>query len=345
MAVWFSSGIGLSRFVRPVLGVSAPVLVVVGLLALLVWPWENERGVELKDRFERRSDLSRIAPGQFQRRATASASSLSSATRTTGRPDAMSSSSRPRRVPSRSPPRAADGSRSKMTAAISSSTEANATRKTSRRARRLCLDTTRPASMPSSAARSTHSPCPGTTIGLGGQFRTAGDGADPATGRCTARTWRRSTLPPASRRTGTHDERRRRGRHRRRLAGVRERRFTTVNVLQRLARGARPARGLRHEPRQRDGVEPGRPQRRRAGALPSPARPCSRVARSPVRCRQPNPAVIRNRLVAFDADAWATPGRPVPGTRTPATSTRSTWAPCSPSTSSADVAVDGSFHR
>ena len=66
MAVWFSSGIGLSRFVRPVLGVSAPVLVVVGLLALLVWPWENERGVELKDRFERRSDLSRIAPGQFQ---------------------------------------------------------------------------------------------------------------------------------------------------------------------------------------------------------------------------------------------------------------------------------------
>jgi lipopolysaccharide export system permease protein len=66
MAIWFSSGIGLTRFVRPVLGVSAPVLVVVGLLALVIWPWENERGVELKDRFERRSDLSRIAPGQFQ---------------------------------------------------------------------------------------------------------------------------------------------------------------------------------------------------------------------------------------------------------------------------------------
>jgi lipopolysaccharide export system permease protein len=66
MAIWFSSGIGLSRFVRPVLRVSAPVLVVVGLLALIVWPWENERGVELKERFERRSDLSRVAPGQFQ---------------------------------------------------------------------------------------------------------------------------------------------------------------------------------------------------------------------------------------------------------------------------------------
>lgn len=66
MAIWFSCGVGLGRFVRPVLMVSWPVLIVVGVLALLVWPWQNERGVELKDRFERRSDLSRVAPGQFQ---------------------------------------------------------------------------------------------------------------------------------------------------------------------------------------------------------------------------------------------------------------------------------------
>jgi len=39
---------------------------VVGLLALFVWPWQNQRSVELKERFERRSDLSRVAPGQFQ---------------------------------------------------------------------------------------------------------------------------------------------------------------------------------------------------------------------------------------------------------------------------------------
>jgi lipopolysaccharide export system permease protein len=31
-----------------------------------VWPWVNLRSVELRDRFERRSDLSRVAPGQFQ---------------------------------------------------------------------------------------------------------------------------------------------------------------------------------------------------------------------------------------------------------------------------------------
>lgn len=66
MTIWFASGVGLTRFVRPVLRVSWPVLLVVALLALFVWPWQNQRSVELKERFERRSDLSRVAPGQFQ---------------------------------------------------------------------------------------------------------------------------------------------------------------------------------------------------------------------------------------------------------------------------------------
>jgi len=66
MTIWFASGVGLTRFVRPVLRTSWPVLLVIALLALFVWPWVNQRGAELKDRFERRSDLSRVAPGQFQ---------------------------------------------------------------------------------------------------------------------------------------------------------------------------------------------------------------------------------------------------------------------------------------
>ncbi len=66
MTIWFASGVGLSRFVRPVLRTSWPVLLVIGALALFVWPWVNQRAAELKDRFERRSDISRVAPGQFQ---------------------------------------------------------------------------------------------------------------------------------------------------------------------------------------------------------------------------------------------------------------------------------------
>lgn len=66
MAIWFASGVGLSRFVRPVLQVSWPVLLVVALLVLFVWPWVNQRSNEMRERFEQRSDLSRVAPGQFQ---------------------------------------------------------------------------------------------------------------------------------------------------------------------------------------------------------------------------------------------------------------------------------------
>ena len=66
MTIWFASGIGIGRFVRPVLRTSWPVLLVVLVMAVFVWPWVNQKSAELRDRFERRSDLSRVTPGQFQ---------------------------------------------------------------------------------------------------------------------------------------------------------------------------------------------------------------------------------------------------------------------------------------
>lgn len=66
MVVWFASGVARPRFVRPVLRMAWPVLLVVALLALFVWPWVNQQKVEMVERFERRSDLARVAPGQFQ---------------------------------------------------------------------------------------------------------------------------------------------------------------------------------------------------------------------------------------------------------------------------------------
>ena len=66
MVIWFASGIGLARFVKPVLRTAWPVLLVVALLALFVWPWVNQQGVDLRTRFESRSDLARVAPGSFQ---------------------------------------------------------------------------------------------------------------------------------------------------------------------------------------------------------------------------------------------------------------------------------------
>jgi lipopolysaccharide export system permease protein len=66
MAIWFASGVGLSRFVRPVLRTSWPVLLVIALLLLFVWPWGNRSSQDLRDRYQQRSDLSRVAPGVFQ---------------------------------------------------------------------------------------------------------------------------------------------------------------------------------------------------------------------------------------------------------------------------------------
>jgi lipopolysaccharide export system permease protein len=66
MAIWFSSGIALTRFIAPVLRVSWPVLLVVAVLVLLVWPWGNRSSAELRERYEQRSDLSRVSPGVFQ---------------------------------------------------------------------------------------------------------------------------------------------------------------------------------------------------------------------------------------------------------------------------------------
>ena len=66
MVIWFASGQGLGRFVRPVLRMAWPVLAVSAALLLLVWPWGNRSSVELRSRYEQRTDLSRVAPGVFQ---------------------------------------------------------------------------------------------------------------------------------------------------------------------------------------------------------------------------------------------------------------------------------------
>lgn len=66
MVIWFGSGRGVLHLVRPVLAFAWPVLVAVTVLTLWVWPWANRQIDQLTDRYERRGDLERVAPGQFQ---------------------------------------------------------------------------------------------------------------------------------------------------------------------------------------------------------------------------------------------------------------------------------------
>jgi lipopolysaccharide export system permease protein len=70
MVIWFSAGRGLSALVKPLLGFAWPVLLVIALLSLVIWPWANQQTQELKDRYGKRGDLERVAPGQFQESAS-----------------------------------------------------------------------------------------------------------------------------------------------------------------------------------------------------------------------------------------------------------------------------------
>jgi lipopolysaccharide export system permease protein len=66
MIIWFASGRSLGGFLGPVLRFSWPILLVITLMVLFVWPWANQQTADLRDRFSNRGDLQRVAPGQFQ---------------------------------------------------------------------------------------------------------------------------------------------------------------------------------------------------------------------------------------------------------------------------------------
>lgn len=72
MVIWLASGRGLRSFLKPMLRFAWPMLLVISLLVLVVWPWSNQQISELKERFERRGDLERVSPGQFQESASGS---------------------------------------------------------------------------------------------------------------------------------------------------------------------------------------------------------------------------------------------------------------------------------
>lgn len=65
MVVWFSSGLSLKSWLRPVLMAVLPAAVLVGVLTLLASPWSQKQIADYRLRFEQRSDVSRVTPGQF----------------------------------------------------------------------------------------------------------------------------------------------------------------------------------------------------------------------------------------------------------------------------------------
>ncbi|MGZ8199122.1 MAG: LptF/LptG family permease [Burkholderiales bacterium] len=66
MVVWFSSGLGLTRWVRPVLSFALPLVFVIALLSLVLSPWAVGRSEDLRRLMDSRDDVSAIVPGVFR---------------------------------------------------------------------------------------------------------------------------------------------------------------------------------------------------------------------------------------------------------------------------------------
>ena len=65
MVVWFASGLSLKDWIRPVLRCAVPVSIIIAVLTLFASPWAYRQISEYRQRFEQRSDLSKVTAGQF----------------------------------------------------------------------------------------------------------------------------------------------------------------------------------------------------------------------------------------------------------------------------------------
>jgi lipopolysaccharide export system permease protein len=65
MTVWFTSGLSIAAWVKPVLQFAVPVALVCGLLSLLVSPWAQSQSIEYQRLLESRDEVSMVSPGVF----------------------------------------------------------------------------------------------------------------------------------------------------------------------------------------------------------------------------------------------------------------------------------------
>jgi len=66
MVVWFCTGIGLTRWIRPLLWYAVPVVAVIALLSLVLTPWALHKADEFKSKLESRDDVTAATPGMFR---------------------------------------------------------------------------------------------------------------------------------------------------------------------------------------------------------------------------------------------------------------------------------------
>lgn len=66
MAIWFSAGVPLTAWMRPVLRFALPIVLVIAVLSLFLSPWALGKRADYQERMDQRDDVARVSPGAFK---------------------------------------------------------------------------------------------------------------------------------------------------------------------------------------------------------------------------------------------------------------------------------------
>jgi lipopolysaccharide export system permease protein len=66
MVVWFSCGMSLTQWVRPVMAFALPLVFTIALLSLVLTPWAARKSEEFRRLMDSRDDVAAVSPGVFR---------------------------------------------------------------------------------------------------------------------------------------------------------------------------------------------------------------------------------------------------------------------------------------
>ena len=66
MTVWFTSGLSIAAWMKPVLQFCLPIALVTAILSLVIAPWSNAQSAEYQRLLESRDEVTSVTPGVFR---------------------------------------------------------------------------------------------------------------------------------------------------------------------------------------------------------------------------------------------------------------------------------------